>query len=441
MSLISKIFGKQEPRPAETGIVFGRFTDLNKTEAQLEQWDKAVSLFRHKKYHDSIENLLEYLRRPSVNNVHLEKGENNLSFSINQGSTLIQGSAGEDSIKAEAKIIEFEKPQAPLMRKLLEMNFGLQYSFFSLNENAVYLKFESSISELSPDKFYYALKELATTSDKQDDLLTTEFKALKPVTLTHIIEVSGLEKKIKYKYFKTWIESAFAKAGELNEEQQQGAISYLYLALIYKMDYLLKPEGQLLNELEKIQAIFFSGESNSVIEKNRKIKDAFQVLLNKPEEEIAKSFYNIKNTFGIVNPATFQQVADFVFTEAEKVKWYRDNNMPEIEIAAYEYIIGYCFFNFGMYEPCIELLHLVMQVLNPQFFKEMGFSQEFYNFKTGRLEKEAIEDEITRIMKTGRKRFPHLMFLVTNLKFNSRGDFCSSFLKEFDFLNFTNALY
>lgn len=441
MSLFNKFFGKQELKPADTGIVFGRFTDLNKTNEQLENWENSVSLFRRGNYLESIEALLLYLKGPSESNLTVEKNEDGLQFQIHQGSTLVEGQARGDKFVAEARVFEFDKAQTPLMRKLLEMNFGLQYGSFSMNGNTVFLKFYSHLADASPDKIFYGLKEVSTTSDRQDDLLSSEFKSLKPIGTGHIVTVAQIEKDLKYKFFRQWIESTIKRASELDEEVQQGAISYLFLSLIYKIDYLLKPEGNLLNELEKIQAYYMQSETETLIAKNQKIKEEFSELLQWPKEKVIGDFYNIKATFGIVNPATFQMVADFIFSETEKVKWYRDNNMPEIELAAYEFIIGYCFFNFGMYEPCMKLLHLLMNILNPDFFMEMGFKEEFINADTGTFNQEAIELEINKIMKQGRRRFPHLMFLVSNLKYNSKGDFCASFLKEFDFLNFTNALY
>ncbi|MBA3899281.1 MAG: hypothetical protein H0X62_03575 [Bacteroidetes bacterium] len=441
MSIFSKIFDKKELNPADTGITFGRFTGLSKNEEQVEQWEKAISLYRKKDYTASIDALLNYLVRPQGNNVSITKTGKEIQFEINQGSILIEGSVNGGKIKAEAKIFEFEKPKNPLMRKLLEMNLALQYSFFSMKDQAIYLKLDGEISDASPDKLYYALKEIATTSDKQDDLLSAEFQSLRLIGTSHILPISGLEKEIKYRFFKEWIQNTQKEVSEIGEQQGQAATLYLYFSLIYKIDYLLKPEGNLRNELEKINDNYLESDDITVDLKNQATKESFDRLLGIPKEEVIKDFYNIKTTFGIANPATFQMIADFVYAETEKIKWFRDNSLPKIEIAAYQYISGYCFYNFGMYEPCVKLLHLLMQIFNPDFFEEMGFKEEYYNLKTGAFGQEAIEEEIIQIMKEGRKRFPHLMFLVANLRYDSQGDFCDSFFKEFDFLNFTDALY
>ena len=93
-------------------------------------------------------------------------------------------------------------PSVPVMRRLLEMNFTLYYSRYAINEDKIYMLFESDIITANPSKLYYGLKELATKTDKQDDLLVQDFTSLQPLDTDHVIPIPEEEKEIKFRYFK-----------------------------------------------------------------------------------------------------------------------------------------------------------------------------------------------------------------------------------------------
>ena len=115
-----------------------------------------------------------------------------------------------NKISASANIAEFENLPVAIMRKLLEMNYSLDYCRFAINNNRVVIKFDTFAEACPPARLYYALRELALRADKQDDLLINEFDVLKPFDY-HRIELPSEIKETKYKYLMKWINEVLAK--------------------------------------------------------------------------------------------------------------------------------------------------------------------------------------------------------------------------------------
>lgn len=121
----------------------------------------------------------------------------------------------EQEITATVSLAQMEKPVVPVMRRLLEMNYSLYCSRFALNDNKLFMMFDSSRDMASPSKLYYGFKELATKADKQDDLLITDFTTLAAIDNTHVKPFSVQETEVKYLYFKQWIHETLQLVGLL----------------------------------------------------------------------------------------------------------------------------------------------------------------------------------------------------------------------------------
>jgi hypothetical protein len=433
MSFLKNIFsgGDKQSTPA---ISFGRYTDANKPKDKLDSWDKSVKLFGEKKYIDAYSELFNYIKDDALNNVNYTREGDTITFEITQGSKIIRGKADNTTVTAEAQIVEFEKPSIAWMRKLMDINFALKYSRFAIKDNRVCMKFSTHVMDGSPTKLYWSLRELATRSDKQDDLLSTEFTGLKSIDTIHTEEIPEAEKDIKYKYLIKWINEAIAEAATFDEDKFSGSISYIYLSLTYRIDYLLIPEGVLMNEMEKIQNIYFAKDNSNYIQRNQQIKIELEKILKKPKEEVTKGFYRVKSTFAIMTASNFQTVADFLYNETANTNWYRDNNYPGIVTHIYEYIASYSLFNYGMYTPLIDLFHTMMEVINNDFFVELGIQNKLVS--NGIPNRSGIEERIKGIVDKGRKTYPNLEFKLDSLKYDNVNVFGETLMKEMDYLNF-----
>ncbi|MCG8575082.1 MAG: YbjN domain-containing protein [Flavobacteriales bacterium] len=447
MSFFKKLFGGEETQSidsvaAETAagkksssaIKFGRYTDCNKTKEQVKYWNESLDKFKAKAYVDSFEAFLFYLRDTQTDNVRVNRNGDVVSFEIIQGSKVIRGTADKDKFAAEANLVTMESVSLPVMRKLMSLNYGLKYSKFALKDNVLCMKFSSHALDASPNKLYDALKELAKKADQQDDLLIAEFSSLKEIDTEEIIPLDEGLQEVRYNYMLQLVRDTEAEIAKLDADQMSGGIAFLLLNLSYTIDFLILPQGNLTDSLEKIQHMFFAKDDLSTKEKNKRIVEEFDKIMAWPKEEVLEGLYDIKATFAIARPESHKYVMDFFFKEREKVGWYRDNGYPKIVESIYSYMITYAFFNMGMIYPMSDLLNLCIHLINPDYYKSFGSKAQFLK-ADGSLNNSEITKEVNRIIANAKKDYPYIGLNTSGLRFNSVSSFIDSMIVEMDKLN------
>jgi hypothetical protein len=444
MSFFNKVFSNsgakaEEETTSALDATLGRYTEINKTATQLSYWTKAQDNFLQKNYLDSFNNLLLYIHDPAVDNIKINRNGNTLEFELTQGSKIVRGKADEKSFMAESRIARFDKLSVAFLRKLMNMNFVLQYSRFAIKDDIIYLKFNSNTIDASPNKVYYSLRELALKSDKMDDTLVGEFDSLHAIDCEHLIEIPADIKEIKYKYLQQWISETLNKISGMDESKLSGGISYIILSLLFRIDYLLLPQGNLFDDIDKINSIYNVKDNKSTLEKNRLMLDELRNLQSKDKEYFFKNFYDTKITFGYVPVTSHKQFYEFLLEEFKNTKWYYDNRYDQIVTAIYEWMIGYSFYYFGLFPATYDFLKITYMVLHPGFFKEIGMKQSYYDTSNNTLNKVAIEKEIQRVIATYIKDYPKLAIVTTNINYTSVNDFLYTFLNEITYLNFAKV--
>jgi len=440
--MLEKIFswskkkeGEEEGRSNEPSIRFGRYSDNNKPVPKVEKWNEAESLFKEKKYDESIAAFFDYLRDEAEDNVRLVKEEGQSKFLFYQGSKIVRGYFNNERLEAEIALAQMPQPSVPVMRRLLEMNFSLYYSRYALHEGKIYMFFDSDIETANPSKLYYGLKELATKADKQDDLLVADFTTLLPVDVEHIVQIPDEEKAVKHKFFKQWIEETINLIGTVDNDKYSGGIAYLLLALAYRIDYLVVPEGKLQAELEKIVEIYFRKDNRPVTEKNGEMMDCFQKLATKDKTEFYPYLFRSKHTFSIVTPQNYKTVADAIYNANQNIGWYREHKMPDVAARISEYGFSYCQYSYSLPKPVTELFQLFMMINYPEYFIALGYTDVFYDREKGEYKKEKIKEYVDAILARWKEKYPELKFDVEKLKYENPVAFNQTFTTEVEYLN------
>ncbi len=417
-------------------ITFGRFSDSFKDKPKIEAWNTSERLFLEKKYTESYEAFFNYLRDDDLGNVNFKKDGDKITFELLQGSKFVYGTIDNGRVVCEADIAEYDKLSVAFMRRLMEMNYSLFYSRYALKENRICIKFDSTIPAAPPRKLYYAWKELATRADKQDDVLTDDFAMLRSIGNSHVEQLPDTEKEIKYNFYKAWLDNTIKRINELNEDAFSGGISYLLLNTAYKLDYLIAPEGTLMNELEKMSWEYFAKDNKPFVEKNKKMKEALQKLADMPKEKVLEDLYRVKSTFGIANPAPHQAVVDLFANNLQNVKWYLDNNYLDIAVVIYEYLATYCLFSYGLPKPDAKLFGLMLNITNQDYFTALGAGEKLYDSAAGKFSEQAIINRVNTIITEGAALYPELKFNTANLKFDSMVSFLRTYVAEIQQLNY-----
>jgi hypothetical protein len=443
--MFEKLFGwgkkKDEPSrrngPGSAGpdIPFGRYSDNNKPLNKVNRWTDADNLFKEKKYADSFDAFFEYLRDDTAQNVVYERNGAEGRFEFYQGSKIVRGNFNGDEVNAEVTLARMPQASVPVMRRLLEMNFNLYYSRFALENERLCMRFDSEIETATPSKLYYGLKELAIKADKQDDLLVQDFSMLAATDSEHITTMPQAEKEVKVEYLHKWIQQTLDTISPLDADKFSGGIAYTLLSLIYRIDYLLTPEGKLLSDLEKIAGIYFKKDDRPVIEKNRDMIEEFKKIKEKPKEEIFNYLFRSKYTFAIVAPQQYKIISDSIHGANQNMVWYRDNNHPFIATQISEYGISYCQYSYSLPKAITELFHLYMMVNYTDYFAALGYTPGYYNAQRNKFEQDDIIEQIKLIQNRWRDKYPNMDFKTQNLRFDTLTNFDLTFTNEMEFLN------
>jgi len=440
--MLEKIFSWSKKKEEENGVEasipairFGRYSDNNKPVAKVEKWNEAEGLFKEKKYEQSILAFFDYLRDEEQDNVKVVKEEGQHKFLFYQGSKIVRGYFNNEKIEAEVILAQMPQPSVPVMRRLLEMNFNLYYSRYALHQGKVFMFFDSDIETANPSKLYYGLKELATKADKQDDLLVHDFTTLLPFDIEHIEQIPDEEKAVKLRFFKQWIQETIDLISGIDNDKYSGGIAYLLLALAYRIDYLISPEGKLQSELEKIVEIYFRKDNRLVTEKNQEMMDCFQRIAAKDKTDFYPFLYRSRHTFSIVTPQNYKTVADAIYNANQNIGWYKEHKMPEVAAKISEYGFSYCQYSYSLPRPVSEFFQLFMMINYQDYFSALGFSELYVDKEKGEYNKEKIKEVIDGIVARWKEKYPELKFDTEKLKYDNPVAFNQTFTTEIEYLN------
>jgi hypothetical protein len=436
--MLEKLFGWGKKKPGATmgpDIVFGRYSDNNKPVAKVNRWTDADNFFKERKYPESLDAFFDYLRDDSIPNVVYERNGSEGRFEFYQGSRIVRGNFNQESVTAEVTLAGMPQPSVPVMRRLLEMNFTLYYGRFALDNERLCMRFDTPLQAANPSKLYYGLKELAIKADKQDDLLVQDFTVLQTTDNDHVMTIPDAEKEIKYNFLQKWIQQTLDTITTLDADKFSGGVAYMLLALVYRIDYLVAPEGKLLSELEKIAGIYFRKDERPGVEKNRDMADEFRKILAKPREEIFKDLFRSSYTFAIVAPQTHKMITDSVLGANQNMFWYRDNNYPFIATQITEYGISYCQYSYSLPKVLTEHFHLYMMVNYPDYFEALGYTVSFHNPAKNEIDSRGIIQRIQEIQAKWKDKYPNMDFRVANLRFDNLVNFNYSYTTELGTLN------
>lgn len=435
--MFDKLFGrgKKKEEAPEPLIPFGRYSDNNKPVEKVNRWTEADNLFKQKNYPESLDAFFNYLSDDELGNVSYQRSGSDGRFSLYQGSKIVRGDFNAERLTAEVTLAKMPQPSVPVMRRLLEMNFNLYYSRFALDGDRLCMRFDSDMTTTAPSKLYYGLKELATRADKQDDLLVQDFAALQMIDTEHVQPIPAAEKEVKYAFFRKWIQEVLDQCAGLDPEKFAGGISYMLLSLIYRLDYLISPEGQLLRELEKTGTIYFAKDERPATEKNRDMIESFKLILARSKEEVFACLFRSKYTFAIVPPQPHKVISDAIHAANQNMPWYRENGNPFVAGQVTEYGLAFCQYSYSLPRILTELFHLYMRVSYAGYFEALGFQNKLYDEASTTFDREKIVAELEAIRERWKSKYPNAVVNPDNLRFDNLVNFGQTFATEFEFLN------
>jgi hypothetical protein len=436
MSIFPSIFKEHHPI-RQRMLKFGRFNDSYKPDDNYLFWEQALELFNNEKYLDSIESVFKYLSIPKEQNFSYTRLDDQIKFTFYQGSKLVSGLVSAPLIKASAKIAKVIKLDVGFMRMLLESNYDLNFARYCIDEDGdLSINFDSFLVDASPFKMYYGLKELALKADKLDDILVDQYSELDSINTGHIRNTSESIKNKKYQYFFQETRKLVDLLGASSESlsNSHGGVSYLVLSHLYTLDYLLRPEGFLMEAIERIHRLFFAEDGRPIEQKNAKLLQGLEALLDRSEEQYIREFYTSIFTFGRLQEGSYRHLKDLISKELIHMDWYYKNNFNELALAIPKYIAAYCLFYFEIGDPGRAFLSLYMEIIEYDFVSEWNETPSFYI--GNRLQGKVIKQELKSIFGSYSFSGKFVKEKLGVLVFDDVPSFSKSYFSMLNTLNF-----
>ena len=423
MGFFDELFNKSAEQEEE--ISLGRFSDAYKPEDQFNLWEASLLAYENEDYLKSAMLLFDFLKNPKAENISYTEEEGAIKFQFFQGSKVISGYLDQDKFRSEVRIAKANEMNIGLSRRLLEKNYLLKHSRFAVDENGcILLIFDSYTLDASPNKLYQGLKEMSTQADKLDDLILDEFRDLRPINQEHILPRNDAQKEKQYVYLLNELKACFHEIdnGKLNIDQFPGGLSFLILAMNYKLDYLLTPEGFLMDTLEQNHRVFFANDGREASYRNNQVIKSFRKVLDREKEEVKAEFYDVISTFGLPNATPHETLANLIQSELEKMQWYKENNHTAVALAIPSYIVGYSLFTYALPKPDMKLLTLFFKVTESAFLNEGAFISK------GLPIPKKVKREVENIEQKYKPLYPHLNIDSSAIDFSNMVSFSESYL-------------
>jgi hypothetical protein len=433
LNFFNQIFKKKEQ--INKNIVFGRYSDRNKTIEQINFLKKAEELFSEKKYLEASELFFEFIKNDYEKNFNYYKKTNSIKFSFYQGSKKIHGQIDNKGLFAYSEIIKIQNENYQIYKILLELNYKLKFSKFTVENNIVKIILNLTIDEINTDLLYFALREIAIVADKYDDFFAIKFQHITPINNAHIIELDTNEFDTKIKYLKLWLKNAINRTKKLDPVKFAGARNFILLNFVYKTLYLIAPQGELLEKLTDIINYFHNSNDKTQVEKSAFILEKITEISLWNNIKFKNSLYYVTFTFPITLPNEPEKVINFAKNEIQKIYWYESNDYKDIANDILEYIIGYSSFHFGNIPLIDELFLLFFEITNKEYMQELGIKH--LPFEKENISYFIIAKKIATINSIAKKSYPKFFFNIKHLNLQNRYEFAKSFIHEFVNLNFS----
>lgn len=424
---------------AELKHQFGRGVNANLSKEEEDLFNKSYEAFEAKDilaaYEYFFKSLENFAEGASNQNISFARDDDKLNFEMYQGSAKINGTITKENLYAEAILTKKSSANVALKRLILERNYQLTYTYYFSDEEHIKLKLFLDNITMSPQKVFFPLREIALNADFDKEYAKSEFPDIAIEGTEHLKPLDEGELRIKYDFLHKWIDEITVKISTLPSNDNAGMQSFILLYLIFKMDYLIVPKYSIFQKSSKKVQEYFSDENLTVEAKNEELRNYINELGKIDFEEFKTNFYDAKYTFNPTEKASNEEIDIFITESLAKIRWYKNNRYNQIIPTMYKYIAMYLLYNYGLHPVTKALLHTLVEIQNPDFFKALGYNT-LYDVENSTFAKRAIVSKIDDIISPYQNRFKLLKPFGNELNFTSINEFNNSFYLQLKNLNY-----
>ena len=253
----------------------------------MEAYEKSVDLYGRGAYLEAFHSLLDYLNAGFRSKYGNAEGT---EFHIPHGSILVHIRLADNTVSVVADFLRLpRKGRVAMLRQVADLNLNkLLLPRFVKEGEQLKMEYLCPLSQSHPHKMFYVLQNICHIGDKYDDEFCTRFGATRcyepRVTPYPPEEVERIHEAIQ-----TVGKATLEALKEYDGDRRYGYSWNVLDTAFYQISYFARPQGQLLNDLEK--AVDDLDAERPIVEVLAKGKAFLEKLLATPREKLAEDLY------------------------------------------------------------------------------------------------------------------------------------------------------
>lgn len=354
----------------------GRYTDAYKSADQIASWERSIGYFASGQILKSFQHFLVYLYDPVEQNIHwVTDRDGNFSFELFQGSRRISGYLGGEECSFQTNIGLGQDLPECFLEELLRTNYRLRNAWYGEEDGRVVLRFVLAAAEADPFRLQAALRELAFEADMKDDVFVRTYPELQPLRELHIRERSERETVARMAWFRSELNRLVTWYRDEKEEHDRfaGGFSYAVLDLMYKVEFLMTPQGMLRNVIAGLHDSYLRHRVHPAPHYLNDWMGQLEEIMAWPEEQLRAEFYDVVTTFGQSESISQERLRWMIRGQLEEMDtWMQAGKRPYAH-AIPGFIMGYCLYRYAIPGLIRDLFALYYLVRESGFASSMGY--------------------------------------------------------------------
>lgn len=368
----------------------------------------------------------------------IEKAEEEIRFQLMQGSALIKGKITHDSLEAYADIAASNELHVAIKRRFLERNFQLTYACFGNADGVIRLSIKLDNATITPQKFFFPLRELALNADFEKEFIASEFDESILLEYDHLVPLDAERVRRLYERMQIWIQRTKQSLIGLLSNDNSGMVSFSYLALLLQIDYLLMPHKKMARQInDKING-YFTDDEKLTEDKNAELENYLHELETMDIGTFQTQLYEAAYTFSPYDQAMHDEIAAFIDESLNKVRWYKNNRSNYVITVIYRYVSLYILYNYGLHPSLRALFHLHVEIYESDFFAAEG-ETPLYDPRNGAFQKHLIAQRIAEAIEPYMSRHKGLRNFADALNYADLDHFSQSYYLQIKNLDYSEV--
>lgn len=284
-----------------------------------EAYDRSLEHFEKGEYMPALHALLDYihpeLRRKYGNPEGTE-------FRVPHGSIIVDLKISDDRLEIDAPFLALpDKGRIPLLRQIAGLNTNvLDLPCIRLRDGQFHLAYDCPLVLTHPAKIYNVLYDICSTGDRYDDEFAVKFGApricepeVKPYDSANVERI--------YNGIRQVYAECLEAVKDFESERKYGYAWNVIASALLGIVYFARPQGQLLNELDKAIREH-DREDIPIQEVIARGKEALQKIAALGREQLAEGLYFVETFVSGKRRSNLKNIQDNfrkIFDEATSV--------------------------------------------------------------------------------------------------------------------------